>query len=110
MITPSVPPGKYRLRVLGKEAYQYLDLFSGCNNESVRWNPDEKKDYEAEENFNIPLVNQSQFSETYIMEDVGWSDLALRHDNSNYQEFRIYLLKVSRQSCALVCRQTAILF
>ena len=89
VITPSVPPGKYRLRVLGKEDYQYLDLFSGSNNESVRWNPDEKKDYEAEENFNITLVNQSQFPETYIMEDVGWSDLALRpRQLFNYQEFR----------------------
>ena len=88
-ISPSVSSGRYRLRVLGKEVYQYLDLYSGSDNESVRWNPAEKKDYEAEENFNITLVNQSQSPETYIMEDVGWSDLALRpRQLFNYQDFR----------------------
>ena len=89
VISPGVSTGRYRLRILGSKDYQYLDIFSDSEKESIKWNPDEKETYKAGLESNVILTNSSESQKTYIMEDVGWSDLALRPPKLfNYQQFR----------------------
>lgn len=89
VIWPNVSAGRYRLRILGEKDYRYLDIFTDSEKETIKWNPDKKETYKAGLESSVILTNPSESPKTFIMEDVGWSDLALRPPKLfNFQQFR----------------------
>ena len=88
-VTPQVTAGRYRLRVIGEKSYKHLDITSDSKKQLVRWDESDKENYEAGLGFSLRLENINNSTQTYIMEDVGWSDLALRpRQLFNFDEFR----------------------
>ena len=88
-VTPPAPPGRYRLRVLGEKGYKYLDIISPLKKQLIYWDEFTEEDYEAGVASSLKIENKTNSAQTYIMEDIGWSDLALSpRQLFSFQEFR----------------------
>ncbi len=88
-VTPQIPSGRYRLRILGVKEYKYLDIISHLKKRLIHWDESVEENYEAGLASSLKLENKNNSEQTYIIEDVGWSDLALRPGQLfNFQEFR----------------------
>jgi class 3 adenylate cyclase len=73
-------PGRYRMRIVGAECFGYMDVSADSAAESVAWRASvvPEEDLTAASHPELELDNDTVAERTFIIENVHWSDDALR--------------------------------
>jgi class 3 adenylate cyclase len=98
-LTPTFPPSRYRIRVLGERGFTFLDIVRDKPPSTLTWQGQIEPDstitkahisaLRAGVGSSLKLTNPSHNTQIYIIEEADWTDLALRpHRVFNSHEFR----------------------
>ena len=89
VVSTTLPPGRYRLRLLGHMELGYLDIAAGRESEASWVASEGAMEKSAGPEPRLHLVNDSEREQVFIVEDVNWADEALRPSHLfSFQEFR----------------------
>lgn len=81
-------PGRYRLRLRGDKRYRYLEVAAEGPPE-VAWRVSDDGNLRSGPHPRVHIINDTDQPHTFVIEETGWSDDALRPVHLfNFQDFR----------------------